>query len=195
MPSSKSNKSPDDRKLKELILFISRRSERDPNFGATKLNKLLFFADFLAYAKLGHSITGQDYQKLPNGPAPRRLVPITKEMSGKSDSSFAWAERQRYGRLQKVPVALREPNLDGFSAAEIAIVTDVIETLAERNAKEVSTLSHEFDGWKLAEQGETIPYETALVKFAKPRRSDVNQAFGIGDMLAEMRRECLAIDG
>src|SRR5204863_5344149 len=67
---------PKDRKLAELILFISERSEGDPRFGAGKLNKLLFYSDFGSYRLLGKSITGQQYQKLSNGPAPRRLAAV-----------------------------------------------------------------------------------------------------------------------
>src|SRR5258708_19742785 len=67
---------PKDRKLAELILFISERSEGDPRFGAGKLNKLLFYSDFGAYRLFGKSITGQQYQNLSNGPAPRRLAAL-----------------------------------------------------------------------------------------------------------------------
>ncbi len=51
-----------DEKLRELILHICIRSEDDEAFGAVKLNKLLFFSDFLAYLRLRKAITGQDYQ-------------------------------------------------------------------------------------------------------------------------------------
>lgn len=43
----------DDRKMKELILYLASRSEEDPRFSATKLNKLLFYCDFTAYRRLG----------------------------------------------------------------------------------------------------------------------------------------------
>jgi hypothetical protein len=45
------NQHPDDEKLRELILYVSTLSKDDDNFGATKLNKLLFYADFLAYQR------------------------------------------------------------------------------------------------------------------------------------------------
>ena len=48
----------DDRKMKELILYLAARSEDDPRFSSTKLNKLLFYCDFTAYRQLGRSITG-----------------------------------------------------------------------------------------------------------------------------------------
>jgi hypothetical protein len=60
---------PDREKLRELILHVARRSEGDIAFGVTKLNKLLFFIDFLACLRFGKPITGEEYQKLDNGPA------------------------------------------------------------------------------------------------------------------------------
>jgi hypothetical protein len=44
--ASKRQQRPDDEKLRELILYVSTLSENDPNFGAAKLNKLLFYTDF-----------------------------------------------------------------------------------------------------------------------------------------------------
>ncbi len=181
-----------DEKLQELVLFIASRSANDGNFGSTKLNKLLFFADFLAYVKLGMPITGQIYQKLPNGPAPRRMLPVLKNMD--ASRTLAIQECDRFGKTQKVPIALREANLEQFSADEIAVVTEVIDRLRSKNAKEISDLSHRFAGWKLAADGEDIPYEVALARFGKPRKKDLEKAIGMRVELATLRRESMQPD-
>ena len=152
-----------DSKFKELLLFICKRSEGDAPFGATKLNKLLFFSDFLAYRKFGKSITGHRYQRLKNGPAPRLLVPLIKELQ--DDGSAAQAVRDYHGHEQKRTLALREPDLDLFDAKEITLVVDVIEEFWGENGTQMSNLSHEFRGWLLAEDGEDIPYEVAVAEF------------------------------
>ena len=36
------------KRLRELILFIAERCLNNPTFGAVKLNKILFFADFIS---------------------------------------------------------------------------------------------------------------------------------------------------
>src|SRR2546425_884388 len=74
-----------DEKLAEMILHIAQLSEGDEPFGATKLNKILFYCDFLSYLYHGKPITGQEYQKLPNGPAPRRLVPVLQYLESVQD--------------------------------------------------------------------------------------------------------------
>ena len=63
-----------DRRLAELILYIAEKCEHDPGFGAVKLNKILAFADFSSYFETGKPITGAEYMRLPQGPAPRRLL-------------------------------------------------------------------------------------------------------------------------
>jgi hypothetical protein len=45
-------------RLRELVLYISERCERDVYFGKTKLNKVLVFADFSSFARTGRPITG-----------------------------------------------------------------------------------------------------------------------------------------
>ena len=86
MTKAAPTQSPQDEKLRELIVYISWRSRKDPNFGAIKLNKLLFFADTAAYRELGKSITGSEYQHLPEGPCPRRILPKA-EHSAESDTT------------------------------------------------------------------------------------------------------------
>jgi hypothetical protein len=179
---------PNDAKLKELILFIASRSQDDRRFGSTKLNKLLFFADFLAYAKLGHAITGHAYFRLPNGPAPKAMVPIRDQMI--EEKTLAIQDRDHFGRMQKVPIALREPDLTLFSPQEVAVVSDVLMAYRNENAKALSELSHRFDGWKLAEDREVIPYEVTLVRFKKPTEQDRETALTMGPELAALRTEC-----
>jgi Protein of unknown function (DUF4065) len=149
-------------RLQELILYVANRCDCDSSFGATKLNKILFYADFIAYIRLGQPITGAVYQRLPHGPAPRALVPVKREMI---EDGVA-VERQKivYGKTQKRLVPLREANLDLFSAHHIAVVDEVIEVLSNHNAVQVSELSHQFPGWSLAENKEAIPYYTALLE-------------------------------
>jgi hypothetical protein len=146
-------------KLKQLILLVAKEGADDPRLGATKLNKILYFADARAYLELGRPITGMTYQHLPEGPAPRALVPARRELL---DENAIELESVRY--LTQVQQRIRvkvEPNLEVFSEAELRIVREVIHELWLRNAKEVSDLSHDEWGWKLTHDGEDIPWELA----------------------------------
>ena len=157
---------PDDAKLRELILLLAEWCQQDPKFGAIKLNKLLFHADFSAFLTHGEPITGQEYFKLPQGPAPRRLKAITEAMIKKGE--FAWQEVPYYGMTQKKPVALRSPNLSHFSGADVNLIRQTVEKFWKLTATEISDQSHIFLGWKAAHLKETIPYSTALVSRRPP---------------------------
>jgi len=148
-------------KFKELILYVAQESEYDPNFGATKLNKILFFCDFLFYRAHGRSISDQRYFKLPHGPAPRALKPAIAELM--AEDACVEVERHRFGWPQKRLIAKRESNVELFTSTEIAAVNAVIRALWDNSAQEVSHLSHHFIGWQVAEPYEDIPYETIFL--------------------------------
>lgn len=149
-------------KFRELILYIALRNEDDPEFGATRLYKALFYADFDAYVETGQSITGHKYIKGPHGPMPDRAAEIIAELVANGD--VANERRIRNGHLQKRTIALREPNLDLFTAREIAVVERVLETQRGMTATGVRELSHrEVVGWQVAREGEVIPYESSWI--------------------------------
>lgn len=181
----------DDRKMAELILYVSDRCQGDPAYGATKLNKILFYADFLFYANYGTSITGQEYMRLEKGPAPRRLLPIRGDLVLANDLII---RDQQYGAWQqKRPIALRPADLSNFSGEEIAMVDSVIRDLWGKSATDVSELSHLFDGWKYAVDRETIPYPTALISDESPSEEDNKIALQLGREWKDYRRQAAGV--
>ncbi len=180
---------PDEKKLRELVLHIAQRSERDRYFGATKLNKLLFFSDFLAYRRFGRAITGVEYQKLEYGPAPRQMKPLLRQWQAEG----LVAEQRRtdaWGREQIRTVALRDPELGQFTADEIALVDRLIRVCWKMTATEMSEVSHDFVGWKLAKLNEEIPYPVALVGDRSIELTEDEREYGMS--LADAARSCLA---
>jgi Antitoxin SocA-like, Panacea domain len=162
----------DERKFAEFVLYVAQKSATDPRCGAVKLNKLLFYADFWSYASRGVSITGAEYQRLPLGPAPRRLVPVRDRLVQEGAAAL-----QQFQVLQHVGtrlVALRDPDFSCLDAADIAIADAVVEENWELDGTDLSARTHELEGWKLAKDQETIPYFTVnLVKQPKEWPADV----------------------
>lgn len=165
---------PNDQKLGELIVYIAQQCEGDEQFAAIKLNKLLFFADFTHYLLYGKSITGHEYQKLPQGPAPRRFLPVQRAMQ--EQGALLVIERAYYGRKQNKSISLRDPDLSIFSATEIAVVDKIIRDNWGINGTEISDKSHEFTGWRLAEMNEIIPYSVALIYKRQPTADEIAYA-------------------
>ena len=151
----------EDRKFGELIVYLSHLSEGDDNFGSVKLNKLLFYVDFIAYQQWGRSVTGKEYQKLNQGPAPRALLPVFRELE--SEGVMVLQTKKFFGRLQKRPIALREAKLAQFTPDEIDLIHYVVDRCKRLDVTTISERSHRFIGWKVASLKETIPYEVALI--------------------------------
>jgi len=152
----------DEEKLAELILYISQKCATDPKFGAIKLNKILYLADFLAFGNWGEPITGVEYQHLRKGPAPRRLVPV-REALQQSGKLVVQTLPLKTGNRQIRTVNLADPNLKVFSGREIALVDSIIEDLWDLDAEESSEFSHRFVGWKMTQEGENIPYGSIFI--------------------------------
>jgi uncharacterized phage-associated protein len=168
----------DERKFRELLLYVASRCERHLFCGSTKLNKILFYADFLAFARLGQPITSAEYEGRQYGPVPRQGRQVQADMQASGDLAV-----QKKFDLERL-IALRDPDLDTFSAKEIAIVDEVIDALIDHSADRVSGLPHGFLGWKAAWRKyeatgrfATIPYGTAFVD--NPRLDEFDQAHAV----------------
>jgi Protein of unknown function (DUF4065) len=163
----------DNNRLKELIVYISAKCQDDPAFGAVKLNKILFQADFRAYRLRGKPITGASYFRLKHGPAPKALMPIMSELH--QDDAVRTQRRIVGGQEQKRPIALRPPDLRYFSGEEIAIVDDIINELWGKSATAVSEESHGIQ-WKTRADRDPIPYESAYLSDDPVTLDDIQRA-------------------
>jgi hypothetical protein len=151
-------------KFRELIIYISKRSESDPWFGAVKLNKILYHSDFLAFERFGVPLTGVRYWRLRQGPAPKKLKHVERELIEEEAIRVDDVEmdfgRQTYH--QKRTVALRDPEMRFFTADEMALVDEVIRDLWDQNATEVSNASHDVR-WRVLQHKDPVPYEFAYL--------------------------------
>jgi len=161
------------KKLRELVLYIAQKCADDERFGATKLNKILLFADFMSYMERGRSITGAQYFKLEHGPAPKHMIGVKQELFESGDADEI--EMIYKGRLQKRLVAKRKANLDDFTAEDIAFLDEIIEGLSRATATHVSEISHNII-WEIAELKQNIPYEAVFLSDRKPTKDDYEWA-------------------
>ncbi len=62
-------------KFRDLVHYVCWKCEDPSQLGATKLNKIAWFADVYAYRRDGVSMTGESYVKRQFGPVPRSILP------------------------------------------------------------------------------------------------------------------------
>ena len=148
-------------KFRELMLYIADQSRDDPWFGAVKLNKILYYCDFQAFAWFHESITGATYAKLREGPAPRQLMGERKTLLDEGLATIETKQVFRYTQQRLEPTQHGHELGKRFTEGEKEVITEILGFLKPMTAKEASDTSHEEVGWILARDGETIPYETA----------------------------------
>ena len=153
----------DESKFVEMVLHVAKRLQDDCAGGATKLNKVLFFAEFTHLRRHHQVISGCEFQKLTHGPAPRQLLPVRHHLIESCAAKLV--QEDFLGRPQHRLVPIREADLDVFTDEELQTIEDVLTQLAGMTGTQVSDLSHQEPGWLLTEVGETIPFSTAFLDY------------------------------
>lgn len=160
-------------RFRELIIYVCRKCSSDNFFGATKLNKILYHADFRAFERFGMPITGMKYFKLERGPAPKAMLPILDELE--QEGAIKRDREQQFEFDEKRTYALREAHMDLFTQDEIELVDEVINELRPRTATAVSDQSHGV-AWRARNMRDEIPYEAAFMADLPPTADDIAEA-------------------
>jgi hypothetical protein len=151
-------------RLREMILYIAQHCATAERFGAIKLNKILWKADFDAFAERGVPVTGREYQRLPLGPAPREMPRVYNDMLR---DGIIRVERIDFGQndagedvVELRTIALVEPNLTRFAPNDLHFVDAAITYYWEMTGTETSDDSHGV-AWRTHHNGAPLPYELA----------------------------------
>jgi uncharacterized phage-associated protein len=145
-------------KLHELIIWIAEKSQKDTNFGLTKLNKILFAIDFYAFGFRGAAVTNSQYIHKDNGPVAKDARETLKTLQ--TTGRIKIVDREYYGHLQKRVVPLTGADLTLFKKAELEFIEAVIHQLRDYNATQLSKWTHRLKPWLNTMDDEIIPLET-----------------------------------
>lgn len=108
----------------------------------TKMNKLLFYADFIHYKNHGYGITGITYKALPFGPVPERWGTLYTSLPGIEMEEFVYPSGQSGVKLEAIE------NTDNIlNESELNTIEKVCALFSNMNAGEISQKSHLEKGW------------------------------------------------
>ena len=108
----------------------------------TKMNKLLFYADFIHYKKHGYGITGITYKALPFGPVPEQWGTLYSSLSGINMEEYVYPSGQSGINLEAIE------NTDNIlNESELSTVEKVCTLFSNMSAGEISQTSHLEKGW------------------------------------------------
>lgn len=142
-------------KLFNAILFFCK----EPGVMKTKLNKLLFYADFRHFKEYTVSITGTRYARIPFGPAPDNYEFYFASLIG--DGSIAVQEIEFPEYTGEQYVSAKKPDLSVFSESELKILASIKEYFNEFTASAITKFSHEEVGYNETDNGKIISYKYA----------------------------------
>jgi len=151
------------RRLAEAVLYIVHRYATAPSFGLVKLNKTVWRADFDSFAERGQPVTGRQYQRLPQGPAPVEMLPVLNEMQ--AGGSIRIERCRVFDFDERRPIAIAQPNLTLFSRSDLDYLDRAITAYWDKTGRETSDISHGV-AWKSRSDGEPMPYELAYLSDA-----------------------------
>lgn len=142
-------------RLKNLLLYVL--GQMGETF-QTKMNKVLFYIDFLSYRERGMAISGLAYQAIEFGPVPQRWDRVY--------SAFDEVQEQLrlvQGQECMSLLAGGEADMSAFTEAEMAVIDEVCGKLRDMTSRAVSKMSHEETAWKEhVGKPETIPFSEAF---------------------------------
>jgi putative zinc finger/helix-turn-helix YgiT family protein len=141
---------------KKFLAMVSHFC-RDSGIPKTKLNKLLWYSDFLCFKHNTVSISGARYAHLPFGPCPDNyeffiafLTDIEKSLTIEEEfhGTYSW----------EVLVSSRTPDYSIFTNTEMHILSSVAKCFESKTSSEISEISHKERGFQETRDGEIISY-------------------------------------
>jgi len=146
-------------KLKNMILYLVKRLD---GVLKVKLNKLLWYCDFLHFKETSVSITGSQYVRLKYGQVPdnyeRIIGTMQPELLDKDEIPFNTKDGIQIGEEF---TALVEPDESIFSEKEIQVMDFIADTFHEDTSTSIMEKSHREAAYQRCKDGDIISYEYA----------------------------------
>lgn len=153
-------RNPNFEKFTEMVVYYSDKLSPFK----TKMNKLLFYADFLMFKQSCFSISGVRYKAIDMGPVPNNFQSIFEYLANKDEIDiFTTAFPNGYTGEQFKARKDRKFNAELFTENELKTLEKVASVFKETSTNDIIELSHLEEAWKKnAKDKSVISYEYAF---------------------------------
>lgn len=146
-------RNPNFEKFSEMVVFFSEQLEPFK----TKMNKLLFYADFLMFKQSCFSISGMRYRAINMGPVPNNFQSIFEYLANQDEIDIHYIPfPQGYTGEQFKAREDRKFRKDLFSDNELSILREVSEAFKSTTTVDIIETSHLEEAWKENEKDKKI---------------------------------------
>jgi DNA-binding transcriptional regulator YiaG/uncharacterized phage-associated protein len=134
-------------KFTEMVVFFTL--EAQPNLWKTKINKMLFYADFLNFKKAVQSISGCRYRAIDMGPVPHNFNSLFDYISENDHIDIAVTSFPN-GSIgeQFTPHAKRSFDETRLTKEEIETLKEVVSKFKKVKTNEIIEISHQEAAWQ-----------------------------------------------
>ena len=153
-------RNPNFEKFTEMIVYFSELVQPFK----TKMNKLLFFADFLMFKQSCFSISGVRYQAIDMGPVPINFQSIFEYLANNNEIDVCNIQFPKGYTGEQFKARKDRPfNPKLFSEAELKVLTTIYTKFKSTSTNDIIKLSHLEEAWRENEKHKAlISYECAF---------------------------------
>jgi putative zinc finger/helix-turn-helix YgiT family protein len=143
------------RKLFNMVLYFCKEG-----IMKTKLNKMLFYADFKHFKNTSISISGLRYARIPYGPVPDKYYHF---FAAFLENNLLDVEEILFSDdiAGEKFTSIKEPDLSLFVESELIALATVKDYFKSFSAKKISDFSHDEIGYKETGESHLISYKYA----------------------------------
>lgn len=148
--------------LDKLFTVVLELTHQCGGLVKTKLNKMLWYCDFLHFRQFGVSITGSPYLHLQYGPVPAHydMLIDLMELEGLVVRSERVFDGEK-GIVGDVLSASTAPDSNALADSERNVVLAVVSRFDRFSARQISEASHKERAYAETRDGQMIPYTYA----------------------------------
>ncbi|MFT3738402.1 MAG: DUF4065 domain-containing protein [Breznakibacter sp.] len=153
-------RNPNFEKFTEMVIYFSEKTSPFK----TKMNKLLFYADFLMFKQSCFSISGVRYKAIDMGPVPNNFQSIFEYLANKDEIEIYTTEFPQGYTGERFAARKDRPfNADLFTENELETLGKVVKVFKETSTNDIIKISHLEEAWKKNEKDKSIiSYEFAF---------------------------------
>ncbi|HAQ19912.1 MAG TPA: DNA-binding protein [Prolixibacteraceae bacterium] len=134
----------DREKTKQVILYFAERQSPYK----TKMNKLLFYSDFVHFRNTAQSITGLRYIAIPYGPVPNHFEYLFEALVEEGIICKEYT-MTNIGELEQIlPTGTVDFDQSLFTASELEAMEYIANTFKDTSASDIADISHREPAWK-----------------------------------------------
>ncbi len=153
-------RNPNFEKFTEMVVYFSDKIEPFK----TKMNKLLFYADFFMFKQSCFSISGMRYKAIDMGPVPNNFQSIFEYLANKDEIDIHTTEFSNGYTGEQFKARKERPfKAELFSANELETLEKVATVFKTTSTNDIIESSHLEEAWKKNKKNKSvISYEYAF---------------------------------